>query len=454
MMILRKTLCVTLAGAIIISSAAVCGVGNEAAAAAKATLKNKKADMKVGEKVTIKIKNKKKKGKYTYTSSKKAVATVSKKGVITAKKKGSANITVKEKYNKKTRSLGKVKVTVSAKGAAVSTASADVSATSAQTPAASTTAPTPTPVASATPAAEPTKTPESDFLPIKQFLDDEEFTIPDPDFDKVIAANAGTLERIEYPSTVITEGTVMRKANVALPKDYDDSKKYPVIYIAHGIGGNQDSMIGDGDVKTVLWNAIANGVAEEAILVFVSGCANEYNGQGPYGFFSVEHYRGYNNFLNDFEQCLKPYIDENYSTLPDRENTAICGFSMGGRVTLHLGFALQDTFRYVGAFCPAPGILDFTDQNVTDKGLFTPETFTLQDKYMNDTLVMIIKGVNDGTVHKFPKEYHEALEANDVPHIYLETMGGTDGTNGDGQHGGSVYKYGFYNFLKRIFKKK
>ncbi|WP_254557734.1 alpha/beta hydrolase-fold protein, partial [Salmonella enterica] len=58
---------------------------------------------------------------------------------------------------------------------------------------------------------------------------------------------------------------------------------------------------------------------------------------------------------------LMPYINENYSTYTDRAHTAVCGFSMGGRVSLHLGFAMQDTFRYVGAFCPAPGILDFTD---------------------------------------------------------------------------------------------
>ena len=116
---------------------------------------------------------------------------------------------------------------------------------------------------------------------------------------------------------------------------------------------------------------------------------------------------------------------------------------MGGRVTLHLGFKLQDTFRYIDANCPAPGIFDFTDMGVTDKGLFTKEEFTLQDKYMNDTLVMIVEGTNDTTVHKFPGEYHQALVDNGVPHIHYKRSGG---------HDAGVYNNGIYNFFRRIFK--
>jgi len=217
----------------------------------------------------------------------------------------------------------------------------------------------------------------------------------------------------------------------------------------HGIFGNETTMYGC-HVQNVLWNAIANGDAEEMILVFPNGCANESGKDNGLG-FNTEHYKAYNNFLNDFEQCLKPYIDEHYSTLTDRANTAICGFSMGGRVSLHLGFTLQDTFRYVGAFCPAPGIFDYTDQGVTDVGLFTKESFTLKDKYMDDTFVMIIKGINDGMVHKFPKDYHDALTDNGVPHMYYETMGGYNET-GNGDHGDDVFKFGFYNFVSRIFK--
>ncbi len=105
----------------IVLSMALCmqlGLGVDASqvtAAKKATLSTKKITATVGQKKTIKLKNKKKAAKYTFKSSKTKIATVSKSGKVTAKKKGSATITVKEKYKKKTRTVGKVKVTVKAK---------------------------------------------------------------------------------------------------------------------------------------------------------------------------------------------------------------------------------------------------------------------------------------------------------------------------------------------------
>ena len=401
-------------------------------AAKKATLKTKKVVMIKGEKASIKIKKKQKKAAYKYVSSKKKIAAVSKKGVITAKAEGKAVITVKETLNKKTRLVGKVKVTVNPVPVVITPA-----------PVIPTVAPTeePTP--------EPTPEPTATYRPISEFRDNDDWSVPQ-NFEALDGSVAGTAEYITYPSTAIVEGrTINRNAWVILPKDYDESKKYPVVYMNHGIFGNENTMYGC-HVQNVLWNAIANGDAEEMIMVLPNGCANETGTDNGLG-FNVVHYKAYDNFLNDFEQCLKPYIDENYSTLTDRANTAICGFSMGGRVTLHLGFALQDTFRYVGAFCPAPGIFDFSDMGVTDVGLFKRDEFTLKDEYMDDTLVMIVKGKNDGTVHKFPKEYHDQLVANDVPHMYIETMGGYNET-GDGGHGDPVFKFGLYNFVSRIFK--
>ncbi len=258
---------------------------------------------------------------------------------------------------------------------------------------------------------------------------------------------AGTVEDITYDSTVIKEGeTVQRKAKVVLPKGYTEDKKYPVVYMQHGIFGDETTLYGDG-AQYVVWNAIANGDAEEMIVVFPNACANE---EGKGDGFNIEHYRAYDNFINDLDQCLMPYINEHYSTLTGRKNTAVCGYSMGGRVSLHIGFTLQDKFGYIGGFCPTFGILEYENYGVHEDGLFTPETFTLQEKYMNDTLVLIAAGSNDTIVRTEPKRYSDTLTANGVPHIYYETMGGED-EKGDGAHGPDVYKHGLYNFLNRIF---
>lgn len=451
-----RALSIALAIAMILSTAVVNDTAG--AAASKAALKTKKVNLNVGKKATIKINRKQKKAVYKFVSSRKAVAAVSKKGVITAKKAGKATITVKETLKKKTRKLGKVNVTVKK----VSTTETSVT----QTPVTQTSTPAPatqTPVVTAAPTTAPTSTPDvtatpeptSPYVPVSELLMDA-YDAPAGYRDNV-ADNNGEKIKIEYPSTVVKEGgEVMRKANVCLPKDYDaddTDKRYPVIYMCHGIFGSEDAVT---DAAYVYWNAIAEGKAEEAILVFPNCCANETSGSvGENNGFNLTHYSAYDNFLNDFEKCLKPYIDKHYNTLTDRNNTAICGFSMGGRVTLHLGFTLQDTFRYIGAFCPAPGIFDFSDNGVTGPGLFKQEEFKIKDEYKDDTLVMLFKGKNDGTVKQFPQEYEDALVANEVPHVFYHGMGmKSDGTAGGGGHDGDLYDFGFYNFVTRIFKKR
>lgn len=69
-------------------------------------------------------------------------------------------------------------------------------------------------------------------------------------------------------------------------------------------------------------------------------------------------------------------------------------------------FKHPDKFGYIGAFCPAPGVLPYS----AEKGIFTEDTFTLPDAYKENTLVMIVKGKNDTTVGNNPILYHKALE--------------------------------------------
>lgn len=452
----RKSLCLLLAFGLVVTS----GMDSGSGAASKATLKIKKMNLTVGQSKKITIKGKKKKATYTFTSSSKKKASVSKSGVVKAKKAGKITITVKEKYKKKTTKVGKVSVVIRNKknsdtantvATATPTATPDTTSSSSATPNVSN-----TPEPTATPAA--TKTPKPTATP---FPEKEEMAVP-VDFRKKNSANAGEIEDITYDSTAIVEGeTIQRKAKVVLPKNYTTSKKYPVVYMNHGIFGNETSLAADG-TQYVIWNAIANGDAEEMIVVFPNGCANETGAPvyiGGSG-FNLEHYAAYNNFTNDLSQCLMPYINSHYSTLTGRENTAICGFSMGGRVSLQIGFQKQQDFGYVGGFCPAFGIFEYTNNGVTEPGFFTEdvtknpdmEPFTLKPEYMNNTLVLIAAGPKDTVVRTEPKRYHNALEKNGVQHYYYETMGGDSKNKGGGGHEAAVYQHGAYNFLKRIFK--
>lgn len=396
-------------------------------AASKAKLTTKKLNLKVGQSKKIKIKGKKKKAKYTFSSSSKKKATVTSSGMVKAKKVGKVVITVKEKYKKKTRKLGKVSVTITKKQ------STNKSTTSPTANSTATTTVAPTATATATASPEP---------------EQDDIVVP-VGYRNQISANEGTVQDISYESTAIVEGkTVTRKAKVVLPKGYTTEKKYPVVYMIHGIFGNETSLYRD-KTQNVIWNAIANGDAKDMIVVFPNACANEAGkGEG----YNLEHYAAYDNFINDLSECLMPYINNNYPTLTGRENTAICGFSMGGRVSLQIGFTKQEDFGYIGGFCPAFGIFEYTNYGVTEPGFFTEDTFTLKPEYMNNTLVLIAAGPKDDIVKTEPKRYANALEKNKVPHIYYETMGGDSSQRGGGGHEPAVYQHGVYNFLKRVFK--
>lgn len=92
--------------------------------------------------------------------------------------------------------------------------------------------------------------------------------------------------------------------------------------------------------------------------------------------FSLEHYAKFDNFINDLRECLMPYMEENYSIAAGRENTAICGLSMGGRESLYIGLNMLDTFGYIAALSPGYGVFGYTANGVTEEGLFTEDTFT------------------------------------------------------------------------------
>lgn len=422
-----------------------------ATAAAKAKLVKKKLTLTVGQKKKIAIKSKKKKAKYSFKASNKK-ASVSKSGVITAKKAGKVKITVKEKLKKKTRKVGTITVTIKKKIAqnttvpALNTPTPVVTATPAASPSNEPTA-EPTATATATPTPKVTPTP---------FPEDPEFSNIPNGYTAKNQANKGEVERFEYESTeYISDDESAKKtpidryAMVVLPKDYSKTKKYPVVYMLHGLSDTPESMVGNGilndgaGTQYVVWNAIANGDVKECIVVYPCVCCNE---EGKSNFNTDAKTASYYDYIiNDLTKVLMPAINKEYSTLTGRENTAVCGFSMGGRETLNIGIRRPDLFSGIGLFNPAPGALDGGD-------MLTKADLKLADEYINSTYIQITKGATDTVVNSNPTNYYNALKAAGIPCSYYETMGGDPAGKGNGGHWATVYHHGLYNFLKRIFK--
>jgi enterochelin esterase-like enzyme len=272
-------------------------------------------------------------------------------------------------------------------------------------------------------------------------MDISDHSLPN-DYNTYIQGNTyGTLQSFTYYSKITK---TMRPANIILPYNYSKDKKYPVLYMLHGIGGDQNSWCWGNSCSllTMAGNLVSAGKAEDMIIVmpYIRVSATPET-----NIFAADNFKYYDLFKDELINNLMPYMEKHYSIKTGRENTAVAGFSMGGRESLNIGISRPDLFGYTGAFCPAPGIFEETDMGVHDKGLFpSQKAFTIPDEYKNNTVIMIVKGTTDMVVNEFPQTYHTALVNNKVPHYFYETEGG---------HEERVWGHGYYNFLQRIFGK-
>src|SRR3954465_11773219 len=158
------------------------------------------------------------------------------------------------------------------------------------------------------------------------------YPAPPEGFDKKRdGIDRGKLETVEYDSTTVG---VMGKARVSTPPGYSKDKKYPVLYLLHGIGGDENEWPRGGAPDVILDNLIADKKAVPMIVVMPNGRASkdatardQFPKQGP-AFAAFEK-----DLLND----LIPYVEKNYSVKADRESRALAGLSMGGGQSLNFG---------------------------------------------------------------------------------------------------------------------
>lgn len=237
----------------------------------------------------------------------------------------------------------------------------------------------------------------------------------------------GRLESFEYDSAVT--GT-RRKAQVYLPPDYSTDKKYPVLYLLHGIGGNEHEWTGYVKAHTILDNLITSGKAVPMIVVMPNGraLADDTPGQNP---FQPEKAAGFAKFERDLLDHLIPAIQAKYSAYTDREHRALAGLSMGGGQTFNFGLGNLDTFAWVGAFSAAP--------NTKPPELLVPDPAAARAKLK---LLYISCGNKDGLIN-FSQRTHRYLKEHNVPHIWNVD---------DHPHDGETWGSNLYHFTQRLFR--
>ncbi|MCH5273308.1 MAG: esterase family protein [Lachnospiraceae bacterium] len=235
-----------------------------------------------------------------------------------------------------------------------------------------------------------------------------------------------------------------RNVIILLPEGYTEEKKYPVLYVLHGIFGDETSMIGDGNSgpRITVGNMIAKGDAKEMILVFPYMYASKT--QDVCTAIDVANTKAYDNFVNDLTADLMPFMEDNYSVATGRENTAIIGFSMGGREAIAIGLMRPDLFGYIGSIAPAPGLVPGRDWAMAHPGQFAEEDVKFDTEEESPYVFMLCSGDNDNVVGTFPESYHNILNRNEVNHIWWIVPGS--------DHSEPAISSGIYNFCKAIFK--
>jgi enterochelin esterase-like enzyme len=132
--------------------------------------------------------------------------------------------------------------------------------------------------------------------------------------------------------------------HVYTPPGYETGRdRYPVLYLLHGAGDNDDAWSSVGRAGFILDNLIATKKARPMIIVMPAGHVTRATGPVT-GTSATEQ------FVNDLVTDVMPYVEKQYRVLTDRAHTAIAGLSMGGGQTLQVAMPRLERFAYIGVF--------------------------------------------------------------------------------------------------------
>jgi enterochelin esterase-like enzyme len=256
------------------------------------------------------------------------------------------------------------------------------------------------------------------------------FAEPPPGFaDPRPGVAAGRVEPFSYDSGVT--GT-RRSANVYLPPGYSPQRRYPVLYLLHGIGGTQDEWGGYVRAHTILDNLIAGGQAVPMIVVMPNGRALPDDRPPPADrVFTPAHAAGFARFEHDLLDHLVPAVQAAYPALGGPRHRAIAGLSMGGGQALNFGLTHLGLFAWVGGFSAAP--------HTRPAAELLPDPAAVRSQL---ALLYLSCGNRDGLIN-VSQALHRGLAQRGIPHLWH--------VDGHG-HDRESWAENLYHFAQRLFR--
>jgi len=231
----------------------------------------------------------------------------------------------------------------------------------------------------------------------------------------------GSVTRRWYNSTTLN---MNRRITVYTPPGYEESKqRYPVLYLLHGMGGDEEAWPSLGRVAQILDNLIAQGKARPMIVVMPNGHVSNTGapGESAKGQYPIEFATsdvGTGKMEESFKDVIN-FVEKSYRVKKEKSARAIAGLSMGGSHTLFISSYWPNTFDYIGLFSAA-----FRMSQYASSPVFTNfEQNLLKQRDQGYKLYWIGMGKDD-FLYKTGEEYRKKLDAINMKYTYRESEGG------------------------------
>lgn len=234
------------------------------------------------------------------------------------------------------------------------------------------------------------------------------------DLYKVNDVPHGSVKRCWYDSPTLGK---QRRMTVYTPAGYEQGKeKYPVLYLLHGAGGDEEAWMTLGRTSQIMDNLIAKGQCRPMIVVMTNGNPWQQAAPGESAAGMVQPAMKFDPSQKSFEEAFGDvisYVESNYRTIRKKEARAVAGLSMGGGHSFNISRMYPDKFDYVGLFSAAVG--DVKDAEVA------ASLAAQRDKGFK--LYWIACG-NTDFLYQANRDYMKYLDSIGFPYVYRESDGG------------------------------